>query len=571
MKIFKEKMLTIMTFFVYGLAALLFEFGYCNESNCINLLWNGTSFGYNFSVVRIVMYISFFIILFFSRKKIFGEAFEIFKDKKSKRVILYVYSALTVVAFIIGIFIIRSNPTLIKEISTILIAILMGYVFLIGVSNNVIKNVIVTIFSIGMIFSIITDFNHAIDEKKHFSTAFNIAFGNFDYVKNPITDKRIESLDHLMKYNEVDNLLVNDYMPSITNDVNKDDVPSTPAEYNCVAYLFPALGILIARLLGGSIIDLYIMGRFFNLILYCILVCIAIKILPCKKNVFATVGLMPISLVLASTYSIDGFCIGIVSLFVAYCIKLKYNNDPINIKQAGILILLFILMLTAKSMAYIMVAFIVFCLPLKKTLIKYKKYIPIMLVVSLILFVGTFFVAKMVKQSNITEDPRAGENISVSGQIDYMIHNPLNDLKLGFNHIRDTFGSPNWYLMLQEDKFFSTTSQYILIPMLLFILYVAVTEDDYIFGVKDRVVLSMSFMLTFAMTSTILYLCFSKVGAEHIGGYQTRYILPILPLVLIGLGNKNLVVVNKKNRNCKIAMVSGLIIMLTIFQSMIKI
>lgn len=571
MKFLKEKKLMIIVFMAYVLSVLLFEFGYCNSSICINFLCKETPSYYSFSLARIVIYVVFFVVLFFARNKIFAEACELFSKKKNKRILVYIYSAITFILCIVGIIYIWRAPLAIRKVSSILITALMGQVFVIGISNNIIKNVIITIFSLGIMFSIITDFNHAIDEKKHFATAFNIAFGNFDYVKNPITDKRIESLRHIIDYTEIDYLMEDRYESNITDDVNLEDASSTPANYNCIAYLFPAIGIWFAKTLGGTIIDLYIMGRLFNLVLYCVLICIAIKLLPCKKNIFATVCLLPISLVLAGTYSIDGFCIGVVSIFIAYCINIKYNSDSISLKQACILFLLFILMLTAKSMAYIMVAFIIFVLPLKKTIVKNKKYIPVMTLVLLMLAIGTFSVAKIVKKSNITADSRAGDNIDVSRQIDYLIHNPVADLKLGFNHIRDTFGSSYWYTMLQEDKFFSTSAQYILIPMLIFVLYVAVTEEDYVFKVKDKIILSISFIFTYAMTSLVLYLCFSQVGAEHIGGYQTRYILPIMPLILMGLANKNLLILNKENRNYRIAITSGIIVVLTIFQSIVKI
>lgn len=571
MKAIKEKKMMIIVFMSYVIATILFEIGYCNSAGCVNLLNNSSEFKYNFSLIRIVMYVFFFLMLFTFKNRLYKEALEFFQKEKKKRILVYIYGGMTVVSCVVGLVIVLKNPLLIRTISTILITIFLGMIFIIGISNNVLKNAIITISSIGMMFSIITDFNHAIDEKKHFASAFNIAFGNFDYAKNPITDKRIESLDHFIKYSQIDELVVNDYNPSITDDVNKNDIPSTPAGYSFVAYLFPALGIWIAKLLGGSIIDLYIMGRLFNLILYGILVCIALKILPVKKNVFATVFLMPISLVLAGTYSIDGYCIGIVSIFIAYCLKIKYEEDTIKLKQGIILLVLFMIMLTAKSMAYVMVGFIFFSLPLMATIKKNKKYIPIMLVIATIMCTAIVFIAMIVKKDNVSADTRAGDNIDVSQQVKYMVSHPLADLKLSFNHIRDTFGNLNWYRMLQEDKLFSASAQYIVVPLLIFIVYVAITEDGAVFKIKDKIIFIIAFLLAYGMTSLVLYVSFTPVGAEYIGGYQTRYILPIIFLVLICLGNKNVLVLDKYSRNNRIALISGIAIMLTVFQSILEI
>ena len=98
-------------------------------------------------------------------------------------------------------------------------------------------------------------------------------------LKNPITDLEIEKLPQLSKFSTIDEFLEDDYVPQSSKEVNKEDVPSLPADYNFLMYTAPAIGILIAKTLGGSIIDLYIMGRVFNLILYGILIAIAVKII----------------------------------------------------------------------------------------------------------------------------------------------------------------------------------------------------------------------------------------------------------------------------------------------------
>ena len=157
-----------------------------------------------------------------------------------------------------------------------MMAVLMFNLFIIYISNNSIKNVIVTLSALGILFSIVTNFNHAIDEKKHFMSAFNMSFGNFDFEKNPITDKQIETLPQLSKFTTIDAFLKTRYIPEITHDVNLEDVPSTPANYSAILYIPSAIGMALARVMGGSIIDMYILGRIFNLIAYGVLICIAL-------------------------------------------------------------------------------------------------------------------------------------------------------------------------------------------------------------------------------------------------------------------------------------------------------
>ena len=86
-------------------------------------------------------------------------------------------------------------------------------------------------------------------------SALNISFLNFGYSENPITDKKIEQLPQLSKFTVIDEFLKNNYTPDVSNEVDRSDIPSNPTTYNFIAYLPSALGIVIARILKGSIIN----------------------------------------------------------------------------------------------------------------------------------------------------------------------------------------------------------------------------------------------------------------------------------------------------------------------------
>ena len=92
---------------------------------------------------------------------------------------------------------------------------------------------------------------------------------------------------------------------------------------------------------------------------------------------------------------------------------------------------------------------------------------------------------------------------------------------------------------------------------LIFILFVALTEDDCNFKIKNKIVLVLAFMLSYGMTSVILYLSFTPVGELYILGYQARYIFPILPLLLCCISNNKVKCEKSENRNMNIAMISG--------------
>lgn len=562
-----EKNITIFTIIMMICATIVFEIGYCNTEWLINLAAGNLQNTYHFSLCRIIVYIIFILLYMIFRKEFIKEAIEVSKNKY-KRIFIYIAIITAILCVGISAIICKNNFYLIRAVSIGLITAFLGTLFVIYVSNNTIKNVIVIACTLGIVFTITTNYNHAIDEKKHFMSAFNLSFLNFDYDKNPITDKQVEELPQLCKYTGIDNFFEK-YTPEITNEVNKEDTPSTPAGYNFLTYTFPAIGIFIARVLGGSIIDMYILGRIMNLILYTTLICIALKIMPYKKNILFIIAMMPYALLLSASYSIDGFCIGVIFIFIAYCLKLKKEAETISLKQFLVLTALFLLLLLAKSMAYVFVGVIALILPLWKTIKKNKKYIPIMVIVAIILIILAIFLAIYIKNTKLVDDNRAVGEINSKKQLELLLTNPIHDLKLIIEHTKTTLLNFDWYEMLHYNIFFTSDARYVMLPLMLYILYISLTETDYIFKIRDKIIMAISFLMVWGMTSAALYLSFTQVGALYVAGYQTRYIFPILPLILFGIANNKVIIKQTKNRTMNIAITSAIFIGIGIVQLII--
>lgn len=568
-KIINRKSIYAITIIIYIIAMLVFEIGYCNAQLVANFLNNQNELVYNFSLCRILIYIAFIIVYCIFKDRFINEA-ETVAQNKYKRIFIYLSYIATIISIIILSVLLFRKPVCSRIISIITIAILMWDIFITYISNNAAKNIIVVGFSIGLIFSITTRFNHAIDEKKHFMTAFNMACFNFDYAKNPITDENVNQVDHFISYVDIDELL-KDYTPQITKDVDIGDTPSTPTSYNFLLYVFPSIGVLIAKTFGGSIIDMYILGRIFNLLFYILLISIAIKIIPYKKNIFLSIFLLPMMILFAGTFSIDGACIGLVSIFVAYCLKVYKESETISLKQFLILCGLFALMLLAKSMAYVFVGFIVFMLPIIKTIKKNKKYLPIMIIVAIIAVILVTMLALYEKKTKIVSDNRVTGNINVNDQLHNMIVNPMHDIKLVVEQSKATLLNFDWYSEINSHVFFGENSRTVFLLLMLFIIYVAISDVDYNFKIKDKIIMIISFMLVFGMTSVVLYISYTEVGALKVDGYQTRYIVPILPLVLFAISNNKLISNKEKNKNrtLNITIISGIFIFVSILQNIL--
>ena len=101
---------------------------------------------------------------------------------------------------------------------------------------------------------------------------------------------------------------------------------------------------------------------------------------------------------------------------------------------------------------------------------------------------------------------------------------------------------------------------------MLFILYVALIEDEHVFKIKDKIIMIISFLLVWGMTSVALYLSFTQVGALYVAGYQTRYIAPVLPLLLLCMANNKVKYNKNENINMNISIVMATFIIIGIAQ-----
>lgn len=551
-KIINKNSIMIVTIVILFLAIITFEFGYCNAINVNNFLEHKEIL-YNFSLFRIVSYVAFFILYFIFKDNFIDEAISL-SENKWKRILIYTFVILSILALFIAIFVICKCDFNIRIISVTLITVLMSTIFAIYLSNDCVKNVIVALCTFGIVFSISTQFNHNLDEKRHFMTAFNIANFNLNYEKSPITDNKVNEIQHETNITDIDNYL-NKYIPEITSEVDMDDIGSTPTNYSAIAYIFSAMGILLAKVFGGSIVDFYIVGRIFNLILYGLLIIPTLKLLPYKKNIFAVIFCMPILLVLAASYSVDAYCVGAISLFIAYCLNLYKNTETISLKQLGILAVLFLLVLAGKSMSYVCIGMLVLILPIIKTLKKNKKYMPIFIVVSILCVIALVIAGIYLKNNKLISDVRGG-NTDTSLQAKLLFTNPKHDVILATNHIKSTIINFDWLTGIHPGVFFGKNSKNTVLFLILFLLYIGLTDDKYNFDKKSKIILIITFLAVFATTSLALYLSFTEVGKEYVNGYQTRYIFPILSLILMCLSHSGLKNQTSKNSVMKIATVS---------------
>ena len=537
-KIFCPTNLKIYNIIIFFMAIIIFELGYCNHTFTENLI-QGEITTFYFSICRGVIYILAFIAVMLFNLKVNFEGIQKSYQNRKKRIVVITYFSIAIIILLgIGLKAILTEGTtiLLIQLSMLLLAILGGATSVIYISSNYTVNII-SMFLLLSIFAITCKTYNVLDEKKHFMEAYNISYGNLDF-NNPIVDKQfMENIPRGTHYITMAENFKTPYNYEKGEIPEDDKADSTPAAYSPVLYMPSAFGILLGRLLGGSVADVFFLGRIFNLLTYMGLAVIILKILPYKKNITFAILMIPLLTCLAGTYSSDALGMGLVTLFVAYCLKLYQDKENITLKKLLILIALYGLTLTFKSMSYIGIGLLIFILPLKDIL-KKMKHKTIWLILFGLCILG--LVLLIQPKIDIDAGDARVENTGFSAQLENIIEHPSILLKVAYNHLTQSLLNYNWLVDINFRHYFSEAATWIFLIMLIYYIYIALKDDSINFGKKEKIIFIITFLVVYGMTSAVLYLTFTPVGSEVLTGYSPRYILPIVLLILMCVSNKNL-------------------------------
>jgi len=315
-------------------------------------------------------------------------------------------------------------------------------------------------------------------------------------------------------------------------------------------YLPQAIGIMIARVLGLSAFWWMFFARVVNLVCYTVLAYWGIKKTPVYKNIFLVIALLPMSIYQAASVSYDALINGLSILFIGLCFYMAYGEKKKLTWKDTILLGSVLAVLFMCKYIYICLGILVFLIP-KEKFGKVKDYIQTF-VISLIpvfIAVGVILLNSMIPTSTSVEIETSSEileevqNVAYTSQLDYVLHHPLQYVKIlvstiivhfdFYMRMLNTFGWMNYPLdMLQY-----------LVPMLM--VAIAVLDSNGIekkIKVFDRCVMFLGFLLVLVLGMTGIYLFDGNanvIGAQVIAGYQTRYAIPGLIVLLSSITSVN--------------------------------
>ncbi|MFN7160407.1 MAG: DUF2142 domain-containing protein [Candidatus Gracilibacteria bacterium] len=291
-----------------------------------------------------------------------------------------------------------------------------------------------------------------------------------------------------------------------------------------------ALGILLGKLLGLSLLGIFYLGRAANLIAAVSIIFFALRKLPFGKPVFMFVALLPMFIQQISSYSLDAMHYSLLFFFYAWILELSYSDrkGKFSYKELSVFCLFSLFAIHAK-IGFIFLSLLIFLLP-RKRFSSTKAYA---------LFTSAFVIAHVVFLLILRSLFSIG-NYGNSGLVDreaqmmHILQHPFAFIQTLVNSINTSFDFywKNLFGILGWMDYPLYNLHYLLLIIFAVFLLCGAHEDVPLSG-KRRWFFAGLFALCSSMLFAILYILDDPVGGTLVSFMQGKYLLPLFPLLLL--------------------------------------
>jgi uncharacterized membrane protein len=307
------------------------------------------------------------------------------------------------------------------------------------------------------------------------------------------------------------------------------------AVYSPVSYLPQAAGIAVGRGLGLSPLSLLYAGRLFNLIVWVLLIYLAIRTTPFLKWLFFSLALVPTSLFLASSLSVDCLTNGLSFYLVAFLLSLSFDEQR-RVGATEIVLLFSVSMISSMTKYYIFIPCLFLLVPREKMGVALKYATFVALLISTTLPVAAW--VSFAKGYFIAIDP----SVSPQRQLSFITSDPLNYalvvvntlLRYGPDYLRSFAGRLGHFPLYLPTPVVASTWAVLLFTAL------SGADRDVSISFKARALAATIIALSTLFVATCLYMTWTTVGNNLIEGLQGRYIIPLSPLIFLTVYNRRL-------------------------------
>lgn len=388
-----------------------------------------------------------------------------------------------------------------------------------------------TILIFGSISVFITPINDVPDEFVHYARSVYVAEGDFN-LSNKSQNLKVSKDVKIISKN-TGTTYQNKILRNIKHkkqEYSEILIKGTNAYYS-FSYFPQALGIVIGNLLSFSILTTYYFGRFTNLIIYSLLILLAIKISDRYKQVIAVVAMLPMNIYLAASYNQDGFAIGLILLTVALFIKLLTSEDKPKNRLILVIMMLLSSLLVLTKFTYFLLILLPIFVPNKK-FGKSEKFISatkFLILLGVILFAAFWF--KTYGQIKTPYKADFLQKVDGAKQIHNIITTPL---LYGRVIIREMIvKTVNMDNIFQFGPLtYGNTNIFSLYMIFLIFVYLS-NANKILVSFKEKLGISLVVLGIIGATVLAMYLTWTPAGELVVLGVQNRYLIGIIPLILL--------------------------------------
>ena len=301
-----------------------------------------------------------------------------------------------------------------------------------------------------------------------------------------------------------------------------------------VIYGPAAVGISIGRLLHCSYFLTIMLGRLMNLIVYVLLCYFALRIIPFGKYMLSAIMLLTIALQEAASISYDAVINGILFLFLALLMNLSYSKD-VSVKQWILLAVLSVAVALVKGGVYLpLLLFGILIYKQHKTK-AFTKWQLGTIAGGMVFIIAAFLIKYLPMVLHILS-PASGDLVSVEEgayyTIGYVLTHPHRFvyaiwntiIQVGDNNLAGLLGGKLSWLGIQVNWFL------LIILLIGILLFTHVEKDTITLKTRDRIVYSLTIVITVGLIMLSMYVSFTVSGSTYVQGLQGRYFLCLFPL-----------------------------------------
>ncbi len=444
-----------------------------------------------------------------------------------------------------------TNKSLFIIITTVITVITIALMIILEKKNFKIETTYLIIamfvyFSFILFFPLFT--SH--DELYHWFRAYEVSEGKLlsEVHENKALSLLPSAIGEIynVDFQEIDYRTTKATLPVEKNDNKNYYDMRTVAVYSPVQYIPQSIGIFIARIFTNKTLVMAYCGRLFNALLAIALIYFAIKIIPIGKRIIFTIGFLPIAVEGFTSLSADAITISVATLLLAYILHLAYDKKVDSVKKKDYaLILLLSSILALCKIVYLPIVLLCFLIPKEKFKDKknYFKFCISIVLISVVLNLVWLKIASGYLSLYSTTEI----------QVSYIFKHPLEFIMIV---VHTFFANAKQYLFTMVGEGLGWGERVhpysIVLIGYLALLILNALFDDYKkvkLDTKVNCIFSIIPICVIGLIFTSLYIQFTTPGNPTIMGVQGRYFLPILPIILLLLGNFKGKISQKINSN----------------------